>query len=60
MENGRAKIKNYLKSVGKTYADLATAYGVSRDYMTKVINNQERTPRANELVLQIIADFKIR
>lgn len=57
---GRELIKKYIADREISITSLATAFGVSKMYMTQVLSNTKKSPAANALVLKIIEDFKIR
>lgn len=58
--NGRAAIKAYMEKNNIAVADLATAYGVSRVRMQQIIDGHWSGPKANETILEIIRDYRIR
>lgn len=60
LDNGRAAIKAYMESNDIAVADLATAYGVSRVRMQQILDGHWSGPKANETVLEIIRDYRIR
>ena len=57
---GRELIKKYIDDREISITSLATAFGVSKMYMTQVLSNTKKSPAANVLVLKIIEDLKIR
>lgn len=60
LDNGRAAIKAYMEKNNIAVADLATAYGVSRVRMQQILDGYWSGPKANETVLEIIRDYRIR
>lgn len=60
MLNGRQSIKEYLDDHDISITSLATAYGVGKMYLTQVLSGTKKSAAANELVLKIIEDYKIR
>ncbi|WP_195515516.1 XRE family transcriptional regulator [Enterococcus dispar] len=58
--NGRESIKQYLEKRNITVTSLAAMYGVGKMYMHEVLAGKKKSKSANELVLKIIDDFKIR
>lgn len=58
--NGRQLISKYLGQHKISITSLATAYGVGKMYLTQVLNGSKQSAAANELVLKIIDDYKIR
>lgn len=60
LENGRTAIKEFMKLNGITMEDLATAYGYSRTRMQQIIDGHWSGPKANQTVLEIIRDYRIR
>lgn len=60
LDNGRAAIKEFMKSNNITVADLATAYGESRERMQQILDGHWSGPKANHTILEIIRDYRIR
>lgn len=60
LSNGRSAIKAYLKENNVAVADLATAYGHSRERMQQILDGHWSGPVANNTILEIIRDYKIR
>ncbi|REC31312.1 hypothetical protein CF160_02130 [Enterococcus pseudoavium] len=60
LSNGRAAIKTFLKDNNITVDDLATAYGYSRVRMQQILDDHWSGPKANNTVLEIIRDYRIR
>lgn len=60
LDNGRAAIKEFMKLNNITMDDLATAYGYSRARMQQIIDGYWSGPKANQTVLEIIRDYRIR
>lgn len=60
LDNGRKAIKAYMKNNDISEQTLATAYGVSRIWIQRILRGSETGRAANSLVLEIIRDFKIR
>lgn len=58
--SGRRSIKDYLAEHHISITSLATTYGVGKMYLTQVLNGTKQSPAANELVLKIINDYKIK
>lgn len=57
---GRDLIKDYLSENKISITSLATTYNVGKMYMTQVLDGTKTSAAANQLVLKIIDDFKIR
>ncbi|MCL5458046.1 XRE family transcriptional regulator [Loigolactobacillus coryniformis] len=58
--NGRQLIGKYLDQHKISITSLAAAYGVGKMYLTQVLSGTKQSAAANELVLKIIEDYKIR
>jgi hypothetical protein len=58
--NGRQLISEYLNKHDISTTSLAAAYGVGKVYMGQVLSGARQSAAANELVLKIIDDYKIR
>ncbi|ANZ70340.1 hypothetical protein [Pediococcus claussenii] len=56
---GRQAILNYIEINEIKIRSLGKAYGVSYQYVQKVLNGEAKGPSANKLILKIIDDFKI-
>lgn len=59
IDSGREAIKRFMKENSITVVNLATAYGCSRNWVTRVLNGKEKGSAANLLILEIIRDYKI-
>lgn len=59
-DNGREKIKQFMEEKGISIRDLATTYGIKHTDLHKYLEGELKTKRSNEIVLQIISDYKIR
>ncbi|MGM0169001.1 hypothetical protein IGI39_003317 [Enterococcus sp. AZ135] len=60
LANGRAAIKLFLKENNLVVEDLATAYGYTRVRMQQILDGRWSGPKANNTVLEIIRDYRIR
>lgn len=57
---GRQLIKQYVESNSVDLGSLGAMYGIGRVYMGEILSGKKQTKKANELVLKIIDDFKLR
>lgn len=60
LQNGREAIKVFMKENRITTNDLATAYGYSRVRMQQILDGHWSGPKANNTILEIIRDYRIR
>lgn len=60
IENGRLAVKEYMKSNSITPADMATAYGYTRERMQQILDGHWSGPKANQTIIEIIRDYRIR
>lgn len=60
VDNGREKIKQFMKEKGISVRDLAAVYGMQHTDLHKYLEGELKTKRSNEIILQIISDYKIR
>ncbi|EKW99409.1 hypothetical protein [Ligilactobacillus saerimneri] len=57
---GRDKIIGYLNENDISISALAAMYGLSRQDLSDYLAGRKRNPKANQIILKIISDFKIR
>lgn len=57
--NGRQKIKAYLDANEISIASLATMYGVPKQDLSDYLAGRKKNPKANQVILKIISDFKL-
>ncbi|QBK08425.1 hypothetical protein FORC83_p044 (plasmid) [Campylobacter jejuni] len=57
---GRDKIMSYLAENEIPISALAAMYGVSRQDLSDYLAGRKRNPKANQIILKIITDLKIR
>lgn len=57
---GREKIINYLTQNDISISALATMYGVNKQDLGDYLAGRKKNPKANQIILKIISDFKIR
>lgn len=59
-KNGRDKIIQYLTINDISISALATMYGETRQNMADYLSGRKKNPKANQVILKIISDFKIK
>lgn len=59
-ENGRKLVSDWLKREHITVQGLANFYGMSRQEASNYINGTKVNPKANNFILKVIEDFKIK
>lgn len=57
---GRELVKKYLEDNNISNESLGAMYGYSKVYVGEVLNGNKTGPNANNLILKIINDLKIR
>ncbi|MCI5684534.1 MAG: helix-turn-helix domain-containing protein [Enterococcus gallinarum] len=57
---GREKVKKYIEKNNISITDLAVAYGVKKQDLSSYLSGKLNNPRGNQIILKIIADFRIR
>ena len=57
--NGRQKIKAYLDANDISIASLATMYGMSKHDLSDYLAGRKKNPKANQVILKSISDFKL-
>lgn len=60
IEAGREKVMEFVKKNGIAIEDLAIAYGMQKTDVYNYLTGKSKTPKANQLILRIITDYKIR
>lgn len=58
--NGRERIIKYLSENNISISSLATMYGVNKQDMSDYLAGRKKNPKANQIILKVISDFKIR
>ena len=59
-KNGRDKIIQYLTINDISISALATMYGETRQNMADYLSGRKKNRKANQVILKIISDFKIK
>lgn len=57
---GIGKVREFLKDKNISIEDLAVMYGMKKQQLEGYLSGRVRTTKANETILKIISDFKIR
>ena len=57
---GREKVRKYLDENNISIQDLAVAYGMKPQDMASYLSGKLTTTKANQIILRIISDYKIR
>jgi len=57
---GRQKVLEYIEENNISMSDLAVAYGVKRQDMHSYLTGKLENVKGNQLILRIIADYRIR
>lgn len=57
---GRDKILKFIEENGISIHDLAVVYGMKPQDMANYLNGKLKNKKSNQVVLQIISDYKIR
>lgn len=57
---GLEKIQKWMEAEGINAIDLGTTYGIARPKMYDILKGKDDTVKANQVILQIIKDFRIR
>ena len=60
IDAGRLKVLEFIKQHDLSINDLAVAYGIKKQDMHNYLNGNLKTPKANQLIIRIISDYKIR
>lgn len=58
--NGIRAINAYLEKNGKSWNSLATVYGKKRQWVGRVLSGKDKGKAANDFILTVIDDYKIR
>ncbi|MEO1768317.1 helix-turn-helix domain-containing protein [Candidatus Enterococcus ferrettii] len=59
-DEGRQKILRFLEERDISIRDLAAVYGLTPQDLTNYLNGKLKNKKSNQVVLQIISDYKIR
>lgn len=57
---GRKKVLEYIEANNITIADLAVAYGVRKQDLSAYLSGRLDNVKGNQIILRIIADYRIR
>lgn len=57
---GREKILRFINEKNISIRDLAVVYGLTPQDLTNYLNGKLKNKKSNQIVLQIISDYKIR
>lgn len=60
IETGRTKILDYIDQNNISISDLASAYGLKKQDLAKYLSGKLVSTKANQIILRIISDYKIR
>jgi hypothetical protein len=60
VDPGREKVKQYLEENNISIHDLSVVYGIKPQDMASYLSGKLKTTRANQIILRIISDYKIR
>ena len=60
IDAGRERVLAFIKENGIAIEDIAVAYGMKKADVYNYLNGKSKTPKANQLILRIITDYKIR
>lgn len=60
IDPGRDKVREYIQKNNISIHDLAVAYGLKPQDMASYLSGKLTTTKANQIILRIISDYKIR
>ena len=59
-DNGLKLVNDFIEESGIEKMSLAAKYGVAKNMMLDILSGQLQSPKAHQVILKIIDDFKLR
>ncbi|MHC5226924.1 helix-turn-helix domain-containing protein [Enterococcus sp. LJL99] len=57
---GREKVNEYMEDNNISITDLSVAYGIKKQDLASYLSGKLETVKGNQVILRIIADYRIR
>ncbi|MCT0437459.1 hypothetical protein EFT58_07670 [Lactococcus lactis] len=59
-DNGLRLVNSFIEETGIEKMSLAAKYGVAKNVMIDILSGHLQSPKAHQVILRIIDDFKLR
>ena len=59
-DNGLKLVNSFIEETGIEKMSLAAKYGVAKNVMIDILSGRLQSPKAHQVILKIIDDFKLR
>ncbi len=59
-DNGLRLVNTFIEETGIEKMSLAAKYGIAKNVMIDILSGRLQTPKAHQIILTIIDDFKLR